>query len=80
MPESKPSVIGICGCDLRPNLGEWDVRGVSMNGQRELDVIGDVDMLGPTNVDVPGPTVSMPSGAVVDADTVDVEVAIEDEE
>ena len=40
-----------------------------MDGPRELDgpvcVIGDTDMLGPANVDVFGPTVSMPSGVVV---------------
>ena len=55
-----------------------------MDGLRELDgpvrVIGDVDVLGPANVDMPGPIVSMPNGAVVDADNDDVEVAIEDEE
>ena len=48
---------------------------------RELDepvsVIGDVDVLGPANVDIPGPIVSMPRGVVVAAD---VEVATEDEE
>ena len=43
-------------------------------------MIGDVDVLGLANVDVPRPTVSMSSGAVMDADTADVEVAIEDEE
>ena len=37
-------------------------------------------MLGPANVDVPGATVSMPSGVVVDADTGNVEVDAEDEE
>ena len=77
-------MIGVCGCDLRPNPGEWDVRGISMEGLRELDgpvcVIGDVVVLGPANVDVPGATVSVPSGAVVDADTGNVEVDVEDEE
>ena len=77
-------MIGICGCDLRPKPGEWDVQGISMDGPRELDepvcVIGDVDVLRSSNVHVPGPTVSIPSGAVVDADTVNVEVAVEDEE
>ena len=77
-------MIGVCGCDSRPNPGEWDVRGISMEGLRELDklvcVIGDVDVLGPANVDVPGATVSVPSGAVVDADTGNVEVDAEDEE
>ena len=37
-----------------------------MEGLRELDgpvcVIGDVDVLGPANVDVPRATVSVPSG------------------
>ena len=84
MLEFEPSVIGVCGCDSRPNSGEWDVRGISMEGLRELDgpvcVIGDVDVLGPANVDVPGATVSVPSGAVVDADTGNVEVDVEDEE
>ena len=55
-----------------------------MDGPRELDglvyVIGDVNVLGPANIDVLGPTVSMPSGEVVDANTTDVEVATEDEE
>ena len=37
-------------------------------------------MLGLANVDMPRPTVSVSSGAVMDADTTDVEVAIEDEE
>ena len=77
-------MIGVCGCDSRPNPGEWDVRGISMEGLRELDglvcVIGDVDVLGLANVDVPGATVSVPSGAVVDADTGNVEVDAEDEE
>ena len=77
-------MIGVCGCDSRPNPGEWDVQGISMEGQRELDgrvcVIGDVDVLGPANVDVPGATISVPSGAVVDADTGNVEVDAEDEE
>ena len=40
-----------------------------MEGLRELDgpvcVIGDVDVLGSANVDVPGATVSVPSGVVV---------------
>ena len=84
--------MGVCGCDSRPNLGEWDVRGISMDGPRELNgpvfEIGDVDLLGPTNVDVLGPTnvdvlepvVFMPSGVVVDADTTDVEVVAEDKE
>ena len=40
-------------------------------------MIGDVDVLGPANVDILGPIVSMPRGVVVDAD---VEVATEDEE
>ena len=56
-------MIGVHGCDSRPNPREWDV-----------------DVLGPANVNVPGPTVSEPSGAVLDANTVDVEVAVEDEE
>ena len=77
-------MIGVCGCDSRPNPGEWDVRGISMEGLRELDgpvyVIGDVDVLGPANVDAPGATVSVPSGAVVDTDTGNVEVDAEDEE
>ena len=55
-----------------------------MDGLRELDgpvsVIGDVDVLGPANVDMLGPTVSVPSGATVDADNTDVKVATEDEE
>ena len=55
-----------------------------MEGLIELDgpvcVIGDVDVLGPTNVDVPGATVSVPSGEVVDANTGNVEVDAEDEE
>ena len=55
-----------------------------MEGLRELDepvcVLGDVDVLGPTNVDVPRATVSVPSGAVVDADTGNAEVDAEDEE
>ena len=55
-----------------------------MEGLRELDrlvcVIGDVDVIGPANVDVPGATVSVPSGAVVDADTGNVELDVEDEE
>ena len=55
-----------------------------MEGLRELDgpvyVIGDVDVLGPANIDVPGATVSVPSGALVDADTGNVEVDVEDEE
>ena len=55
-----------------------------MDGLRELEepiyVIGDVDVLGPANVDEPVPIVSVLSGAVVDADTADVEVATEDEE
>ena len=42
-----------------------------------VSVIGDVDVLGPANVDIPGPIVSMPRGVVVDAD---VKVATEDEE
>ena len=82
--EFEPGVIGVCGCDSRPNLGVWDVRGISMEGLRELDgpicVIGDVDVLGQANVDMPGATVSMPSGAVVDANTGNVEVDAEDEE
>ena len=77
-------MIGVYGCDLRPNPGEWDVRCIFMNGSRELDVlvyvIRDVNVLGPTNVDVLGPTVSVPSSVVVDQDIVDVEVAAEDEE
>ena len=77
-------MIGVCGCDSRPNLGEWDVRGISKEGLRELDgtvcVIGDVDVLGPSKVNVPGETVSVPSGAIVDADTCNVEVDAEDEE
>ena len=59
-------MIGVCGCDSRPNPRELDVRGISMDDPRELDgpvcVIGDVDVLGPTNVDMPKPTVSVPSG------------------
>ena len=55
-----------------------------MDGLRELDglvsMIGDVDVLGPANVDMPGPTVTVPSSATVDADNADVEVATEDEE
>ena len=43
-------------------------------------MIRDVDVLGPTNVNVLRPIVSMPSGAVVDADTADEEVATENEE
>ena len=35
--ESEPSVIGVCGCDSRPNPGEWEVLGITMNGLRELD-------------------------------------------
>ena len=77
-------MIGVCGCDSRPNPGEWDVRGISMEGLRELDgpicVIGDVDVLRPANVDVPRATVSVPIGAVVDADTGNVEVDATDEE
>ena len=77
-------MIGVCGSDSRPNPREWNVQGISMDGPRELDglvcVIGDLDVLGPANVDMPGLTISMPSGAVVDADTVDVEVVVEDEE
>ena len=77
-------MIGVCGYDSRPNPGEWDVRGISMDGLRELDrpvcVIGDVDVLRLTNVDVLGPIVSVPSGAVVDADTANVEVDAKDEE
>ena len=77
-------MIGVCGCDLRPNPREWDVRGISMDGPRELDglvyVIGDVDVLGLANVDVPGPTVFVSSGVVVDADTANVEVVVQDEE
>ena len=77
-------MIGVCGCDLRPNLGEWDVQCIFMNGSRELDilvyVIRDVNVLGPTNVDMFGPTVSVPSSVVVDAATVDVEVVAEHEE
>ena len=84
MLESEPRVIEVCGCDSRPNPGEWDVRGISMDGPRELDrpvcVIGDVDALGPANVDVPRLVVSVPIGAVVDAYTTDVEVAAEDDE
>ena len=53
-----------------------------MDGPRELNgpvcVIGDVDVLGPANVDVPGLTISVPSSAIVDADTIDVEVVAED--
>ena len=78
MLEFEPGVIGVCGCDLRPNPREWDIQGISMDGSRELDgpvcVIRDVDVLRPANVDVLGPTVSVPSGAVVDANTADVEV------
>ena len=74
-------MIGVCGCDSRPNPGEWDVGGIEIDGLRELDepvsVIGDVDVLGPANVDIPGPIVTTPRGVVVAAD---VEVAIEDEE
>ena len=77
-------MIGVCGCDSRPNPGEWDVRGISMEGLKELDgpvcVIRDVDVLRPANVDVLGATVSVPSGELVDADTVNVEVDAEDEE
>ena len=77
-------MIGVCGSDSRPNPGEWDDRGICMDGLRELDgpvcVIGDVDVLGPANVDVPGATVSVPSGAVVDVDTGNVEVDAEDKE
>ena len=55
-----------------------------MEGLRELDgtvcVIGDVDVLGPAKVDMPGATVSVLSGAVVDADTGNVEVDAEEEE
>ena len=55
-----------------------------MDGLRELDgpvsVIGDVDVLGPANVDMPRPTVSVPSCAAVDVDNADVEVVTEDEE
>ena len=55
-----------------------------MDDLRELDepvnVIGDVDVFGPTNVDMPRSIASMPNSAVVDADNVDVEVATEDEE
>ena len=55
-----------------------------MDAPRELDrpvcVIRDEDVLGRTNVDVLGPIVYVPSGAVVDADTTDVEVGAEDEE
>ena len=55
-----------------------------MDGPRELDgpvfEIGDVDLLGPTNVELLEPVISMPSGVVVDADTADVEVAAEDKE
>ena len=84
MSKSEPGVIGVCGCDSRPNSGEWDVRGITMDGLRELDgpvsVIGDVDVLGPANVDMPGPTVSMLSSAVVDANNADVEIATKDEE
>ena len=40
-------------------------------------MIGDVDVLGPANVDIPRTIVFMPRGVVVDAD---VEVATEDEE
>ena len=65
MSEFKPGVIGVCGCDSRPNPREWDVRGIPMDGSRELDgpvcVIGDVNVLGSANVDVLGPTVSVPS-------------------
>ena len=84
MSKSEPGVIGVCGCDSRPNPREWDVRGIAMDGLRELDgpvsVIGDVDVLRLTNVDMPGPTVSVPSGAAMDADNADVKVATEDEE
>ena len=84
MLESEPGVIGVCGCDSRPNPGEWDVRGIFMDGPRELYglvcVIGDVNVLGPANVDVPRPVVSVPIGAVVDADTIDAEVDAEDDE
>ena len=84
MSESEPSVICVCGCDSRPNPREWDVRGIAMDGLRELDkpinVIGDVDVLGPSNVDMLGPTVSVPNSAAVDADNADVEIAIEDKE
>ena len=55
-----------------------------MEGLRELDgpicVIGDVDVLRSANAYVSGATVSGPSGAVVDADTGNVEVDAEDEE
>ena len=55
-----------------------------MDCPRELDglvcVIGNVDVLRPTNVDVSAPTVFMLSGAIVDADTTDVEVVVKDEE
>ena len=55
-----------------------------MEGLKELDgpvcVIRDVDVLRPANVDVLGATVSVPSGEVVDADAVNVEVDAEDEE
>ena len=37
-------------------------------------------MLGPANVDMLGPSVSVPRGAVVDVDNADVEVATKDEE
>lgn len=81
--------IGGCGCDS-PNPGEWDVGFISVDGPRELDklvyVIGHVDVIRPTNVDVFGwanvdtSIVSMPNGATMDADTTDVKATVKDEE